>query len=161
MRGVPPASSVWAPPVQNGMPISRRNQWVISRCSLQDRPSPFRSENGQVYSEDGRWSKTPHGQVDFNDLLLSVKAWSHLSFRWAAEKKVKEMAAVIKKQAFQYSNHACYALNDSTKYLLSLGTGQGRGAEQKISVRGVGARTISTALVLVGHGLKSDLRGIN
>ena len=67
----------------------------------------------------------------------------------------------IKKQAFQYSNHACYALNDSTKYLLSLGTGQGRGAEQKINVRGVGARTISTALVLVGHGLKSDLRDIN
>ena len=32
--------------------------------------------------------------VDFNDLLLSVKAWSHLSFRWAAEKKVEEMAAV-------------------------------------------------------------------
>ena len=67
----------------------------------------------------------------------------------------------IKKQAFQYSNHACYALKDSTKYLLSLGTGQGRGAEQKINVRGVGARTISKALVLVGHGLKSDLRDIN
>ena len=42
----------------------------------------------------------------------------------------------------------------------SSGTGQGRGAEQKINVWGVGARTISTALVLVG-GLKSDLRDIN
>ena len=31
----------------------------------------------------------------------SVNAWSHLSFRWAAEKKVEEMAAVIEKQAFQ------------------------------------------------------------
>ena len=39
------------------------------------------------------------------------------------------------------------------------GTGQGRGAEQKINVLGVGARTISTALVLVG-GFKSDLRDI-
>ena len=30
-----------------------------------------------------------------------MNAWSHLSFRWAAEKKVTEMAAVIEKQAFQ------------------------------------------------------------
>jgi hypothetical protein len=39
--------------------------------------------------------------VDFNNILGSVNAWSHLSFRWAAEKKVEEMAAVIEKQAFQ------------------------------------------------------------
>ena len=39
--------------------------------------------------------------IDFNNLLGSVNAWSHLSFRWAAEKKVEEMAAVIEKQAFQ------------------------------------------------------------
>ena len=39
--------------------------------------------------------------IDFNNLLGSVNAWSHLSFRWAAEKKVEEMATVIEKQAFQ------------------------------------------------------------
>ena len=39
--------------------------------------------------------------IDFNNLLGSVNAWSHLSFRWATEKNVEEMAAVIEKQAFQ------------------------------------------------------------
>ena len=51
---VPPIGSVWPPPVQNGMPISIRNQWVISRCSLQDRPSPFRSENGRRHATRSR-----------------------------------------------------------------------------------------------------------
>ena len=93
---------------------------------------------------------------------LWVLAWNRKrSFSFCPWVYLPSGKHCIKKQAFQYSNHACYALNDSTKYLLSLGTGQGRGAEQKINVRGVGARTISTALVLVGHGLKSDLRDIN
>jgi hypothetical protein len=35
--------------------------------------------------------------VDFNLLRGSVNAWSHLSFRWATEKNVKKMAAVIEK----------------------------------------------------------------
>ena len=39
--------------------------------------------------------------INVHTLLGSVNAWSHLSFRWAAEKKVTEMAAVIEKQAFQ------------------------------------------------------------
>ena len=39
--------------------------------------------------------------VDFNNLLGSVNAWNHLSFRWATKKEVELMAAIIEKQAFQ------------------------------------------------------------
>ena len=37
----------------------------------------------------------------FNELVASFKTMKYWDFRWSAEKKVKEMAAVIEKQAFQ------------------------------------------------------------
>jgi DNA-binding transcriptional ArsR family regulator len=40
-------------------------------------------------------------QIYYRELHQSCKALSYWRFRWAAEKKVKEMAAVIEKQAFQ------------------------------------------------------------
>jgi hypothetical protein len=40
-------------------------------------------------------------QTHFRKLYLSYKAMRYWNFRWAAEKKEKEMAAVIEKQAFK------------------------------------------------------------
>jgi hypothetical protein len=40
-------------------------------------------------------------QIYYRELHQSCKALSYWNFRWRAEKKEKEMAAVIKKQAFQ------------------------------------------------------------
>ena len=42
-----------------------------------------------------------HQQIYFLSLERSCNTWRHWDFRWAAEKKVKEMAAVIEKQAFK------------------------------------------------------------
>ena len=65
----------------------------------------------------------------------------------------------IKKQASQYSRYACYWFEYPTKYCFSFRHGPRTrcwAEDQRVRCR---ARTISTALVLVG-GFKSDLRDI-